>query len=111
LNALTDGIRHEKEHTESEDVASEIARDHSASDPLYYTKLSKMEADDADSEESETPDQDADEDQEQEGSEDEASVQPTRPSRSTGRPSKHSLNAIRSFAASLYTAYYQDQNE
>jgi hypothetical protein len=34
---LSMGIDDEKEHTDDEDVASEIARDHLANDPNYYT--------------------------------------------------------------------------
>jgi hypothetical protein len=115
--ALAKGTAVESEHTSNPSVAREIAKDHleeTKPEQDYYDKLEKLEkpeADDADSEESETPDQDADEDSEQEGATHEAPIKPTRPSRSTGRPSKHSLNAIRSFAVSLYNAYYQDQDE
>lgn len=35
------GIEVEKEHTDDESVAEEIARDHLAEDPHYYTKLKK----------------------------------------------------------------------
>jgi len=35
------GIEVEKEHTDNESVAEEIARDHLAEDPHYYTKLKK----------------------------------------------------------------------
>jgi len=35
------GIEVEKKHTDDEDLAEEIARDHLAEDPLYYTKLKK----------------------------------------------------------------------
>lgn len=37
------GISVEREHTENEDVAKEIAMDHLFEDPKYYTKLSKIE--------------------------------------------------------------------
>ena len=40
---LQKGIRHEMEHTNDPDVAEEIALDHLAEDPLYYTHLDKME--------------------------------------------------------------------
>ena len=35
------GIEVEKEHTDDDDLAEEIARDHLAEDPHYYTKLKK----------------------------------------------------------------------
>ena len=35
------GIEVEKEHTDDEELAEEIARDHLAEDPHYYTKLKK----------------------------------------------------------------------
>jgi hypothetical protein len=35
------GIGVEKEHTDDEKLAEEIARDHLAEDPHYYTKLKK----------------------------------------------------------------------
>jgi len=37
------GIAHEKEHTDSEEVAKSIAKDHLVEDPEYYTKLQKIE--------------------------------------------------------------------
>ena len=40
---LQKGIQHEMEHTNDPDVAEEIALDHLAEDPLYYTHLDKME--------------------------------------------------------------------
>jgi len=40
---LRKGIQHEMEHTEDPDVAEEIALDHLAEDPLYYTHLDRME--------------------------------------------------------------------
>lgn len=40
------------------------------------------------------------------GGQDQAETQPTRPSRSTGEPSRNSL--IHNFAAALYDSYYQD---
>lgn len=36
------GLKEEKEHTDDPKVAEEIALDHLASDPKYYTKLKKM---------------------------------------------------------------------
>ncbi len=42
---LKKGIKIELEHTNDEDVAKEIAMDHLAEDPEYYTKLSKIEGD------------------------------------------------------------------
>jgi hypothetical protein len=43
-DALAAGTKHEREHTNDEATAREIARDHLAEDPAYYTKLAKMEA-------------------------------------------------------------------
>lgn len=41
---LAAGIKVELEHTNSEDLAKEIAMDHLAEDPKYYTHLGRMEA-------------------------------------------------------------------
>lgn len=38
---LEKGIKVEKEHTNDEATAKQIALDHLAEDPYYYTKLSK----------------------------------------------------------------------
>ena len=44
INAqLKIGMKTEKEHTDKEEVAREIALDHLLEDPRYYTKLTKME--------------------------------------------------------------------
>lgn len=40
---LLKGIEEEKEHTSSNDIASEISMDHLSEDPKYYDKLEKME--------------------------------------------------------------------
>ncbi len=32
------GIKHEREHTDDDDIAKEIAMDHIAEDPRYYSK-------------------------------------------------------------------------
>ena len=40
---LKKGLEVEKEHTDDEEIAREIAMDHLAEDPHYYTKLKKME--------------------------------------------------------------------
>lgn len=40
---LEKGIETEKEHTDSDSVAKEIAMDHLVEDPKYYSKLKKME--------------------------------------------------------------------
>ena len=40
---LEKGIRIESEHTENEDLAKEIALDHLAEIPDYYTRLEAME--------------------------------------------------------------------
>ena len=41
---LAMGIDMETEHTNDRSVAKEIALDHLSEDPIYYTKLKKMEA-------------------------------------------------------------------
>jgi len=38
------GIEVEHEHTDDDDIAEEIALDHLAEDPKYYTKLRRMES-------------------------------------------------------------------
>lgn len=40
---LKRGIKHEMEHTDDPEVAKEIALDHLAEDPRYYTHLEQME--------------------------------------------------------------------
>ena len=40
-DALAQGTRHEMEHTTDEAAAAEIAKDHLAEDPEYYSKLEK----------------------------------------------------------------------
>lgn len=40
---LKKGISVEKEHTKKISIAKKIAMDHLFEDPIYYTKLSKME--------------------------------------------------------------------
>lgn len=42
-NQLKKGINVEKEHTKSEKMAKEIAKDHEVEDPKYYDHLKKME--------------------------------------------------------------------
>lgn len=42
-NELAMGIEIEKEHTNDEAIAKEIAKDHLAELPDYYTRLKKME--------------------------------------------------------------------
>lgn len=42
-DALSDGTRHELEHTKSKKIAKEIAKDHLAEDAKYYIKLEKIE--------------------------------------------------------------------
>lgn len=41
-NQLTMGIKVEMEHTNNKQLAQEIALDHLAEDPMYYTKLKKV---------------------------------------------------------------------
>lgn len=41
---LSKGVRVEMEHTSKDAVAREIALDHLAEDPRYYTKLEKVES-------------------------------------------------------------------
>ena len=40
---LAKGVKVELEHTDSKDIATEIAKDHIFEDPEYYDKLAKME--------------------------------------------------------------------
>lgn len=40
---LEKGVRHEREHTSSAHLAREIAKDHLAEHPLYYSELSRAE--------------------------------------------------------------------
>lgn len=40
---LKKGVEHELEHTDDKTLAKEIAMDHLAEDPKYYTHLEKME--------------------------------------------------------------------
>lgn len=40
---LARGIKVEREHTTSDDLAKEIAKDHLSEDPAYYQKLQKIE--------------------------------------------------------------------
>lgn len=42
-NELKMGIEIEKEHTDNEEIAKEIAKDHLSELPDYYTRLKKME--------------------------------------------------------------------
>lgn len=44
-HALAKGVEIEKEHTEDENEAKKIAKDHLDEDPEYYEKLEKVEAD------------------------------------------------------------------
>lgn len=41
---IEEGMKIEKEHTEDDELAREIAKDHLAEDPNYYKKLKKMES-------------------------------------------------------------------
>lgn len=41
--ALAEGIKHEMEHTNDEQLAKEIAKDHLTEDPNYYSKLKQMQ--------------------------------------------------------------------
>ena len=41
--ALSKGIKVEREHTNDDRIAQEIAMDHLTEDPQYYDKLEKME--------------------------------------------------------------------
>lgn len=41
---LAAGIQHELEHTKDKEIAQEIALDHLAEDPKYYSKLKKIES-------------------------------------------------------------------
>lgn len=44
---LKKGIKHELEHTNDAAIAKEIAMDHLAEDPKYYTHLEKMNLENA----------------------------------------------------------------
>ena len=41
--SLAKGIKVEREHTDDDRIAQEIAMDHLSEDPSYYEKLEKME--------------------------------------------------------------------
>ena len=41
--ALAEGVQHEHEHTNNDQVAKEIAKDHLSEDPRYYEKVRKIE--------------------------------------------------------------------
>lgn len=41
--ALEEGMKHEREHTNSDEIAREIAMDHLTEDPEYYKKLKRVE--------------------------------------------------------------------
>jgi hypothetical protein len=75
---LKEGIEHEKEHTENEDIAEEIATDHLSEDDDYYSDLEEMEDEDEiedkeDTEEIEVPKDEVDGDY---GSQEMADAQP-----------------------------------
>jgi hypothetical protein len=40
---LRQGVKHEREHTKRKAITKEIAKDHLAEDPKYYTHLNKAE--------------------------------------------------------------------
>lgn len=44
LFELARGILHEREHTDNPRIAREIAMDHLAEDPHYYSRLEQLEA-------------------------------------------------------------------
>jgi len=41
--ALAEGVKHEHEHTNNDQVAKEIAKDHLSQDPRYYKKIRQIE--------------------------------------------------------------------
>jgi hypothetical protein len=43
LDAVAQGKKHEHEHTDNDQVAEEIAKDHLSEDPRYYEKVRKIE--------------------------------------------------------------------
>ena len=43
--ALTEGTKHEHEHTNNDQIAKEIAKDHLHEDPAYYEKIREIEKD------------------------------------------------------------------
>lgn len=94
--ALADGIRHEKEHTTSEAVASEIARDHLQSDSDYYDKLEDMENETSSS----SPEDDTNAERSKNSLKSQQGLE-------RAAMSANSVNAVREFAANLYAAYYE----
>jgi hypothetical protein len=42
-SALVKGKKHEREHTDNDQIAKEIAKDHLQEDPLYYKKVEQIE--------------------------------------------------------------------
>ena len=42
-SALSEGIKHEHEHTDNDEIAKEIAKDHLQEDPAYYKKVEQIE--------------------------------------------------------------------
>lgn len=48
-SALAEGAKHEHEHTNNDQIAKEIAKDHLQEDPKYYEKVKKIEKDAASS--------------------------------------------------------------
>jgi hypothetical protein len=42
-DSLTEGAKHEHEHTRNDQVAKEIAKDHLSEDPQYYEKIKEIE--------------------------------------------------------------------
>jgi len=57
-DSLEEGIEVEKEHTDDEEIAKEIAKDHLIEDEDYYDKLKKMEEDDSKEDDSKEDDLD-----------------------------------------------------
>ncbi len=68
---LAMGIKHEMEHTDDPAIAEEIAKDHLAEDPQYYTNLAQIEKadDDEDEEEEEMSERDKEFEREQKNEE------------------------------------------
>lgn len=68
---LAMGMKVEMEHTDDEDVAKEIALDHLAEDPEYYTKLKTIHKNNPKIEEEEEEEEEEEDEEEEEEDEEE----------------------------------------
>lgn len=109
-NSIKQGMKVESEHTADPEIQREITFDHLSEDPHYYDKLKEVEnADSGKSETEDDEDENQTQDSESKGRQDTPEQPPTRLSRHPGTPSKHTLAAVRDFAVSFYSSYYQDK--